>query len=1066
ILNARLFEQIQRERQGSEELTRNLERERDTLETIMESTNAQIAYLDPKFNFVMVNSAYVTGSDHTKDELIGRNHFELFPNPENEAIFKKVRDTGKAIEFKAKPFEYADQPWRGVTYWDWILVPIKDTAGNVIGLVLSLVDVTESIRTRQLSDALNDINAAISSTFDANEIMQRVVSGGTKAIGAEAGVLHLREGDHWVAQHAYGLPREVIGTRFTDEQMKASVIAASTKKQVVSNDVYSDERVDWDTVEKYNIRSFLVVPLVVKENVTGVLMFSYHSAPVAFTDAQIDFARKLATLTSLTLERAQLHFSVQKELSRSKLLQDIAISATTNPDLRTIADEILKALNRHLNLQAGDIKTLDEKGQTLRLLASFGYRKATVKRIKGLPVERSDFLTAEAVRRRKLLTHEDDVLTPARTQALKEAGLENSRYMVTPVDYRGTIIGAFSLAFEGKRAFTKNELDLFHSIAHTIGQAIENARLFEAELEAQKQAKSALEVSNLLLKAADTLATSIDLHQVLESLADIVLEVTGRSRIVVNLIDEKTGELTVMMSRGEPVASVGTRFSLYDLVRPFTRSVLEKRTAIIDFESPEIPAATRKKVIEPLKVRLALFVPLILEGEVTGNIGIDTPGERREFTQRDIELVEAIASQAAVAIENARFHEKSVARARTLEAVGQMGSLITSTLSMRDALAQVIDYSKILLDVPSSLVLLLDQESEVFKVTASEGIPEDIMRKEITLDEATSLGFNRPMPALIDDLSVLSSIPFFAASGKEGFVSALVSPIFIEATLQGLIIIQDKQHLSPSEEDVAAFRLFTTQAATAIKNAERYEAERSIADTLQEALLTMPKVIPGVTFGYIYHSATETARVGGDFYDLFELEHGRIGIIIGDVSGKGLEAATLTALVKNTIGAYAYEYTSPAAVMAKTNDIVSNASSDSSFVTVFFGTLDKNTGDLIYCSAGHPPAVLERVNGDIEMLTVGSPAIGAFAGLRYIEDKATLRPGDILVLYTDGLTEARRNTEFFGEEGLVSSIKDIGVVPADDVARAIFNRVIDFTGGDLSDDVALLTVRLEGKYEV
>jgi PAS domain S-box-containing protein len=138
-----LLEQVTQEQKRIEGLVEALTQEADTLETIMENTGAQIAYLDSDFNFVKVNSAYARSSGHPVEELIGRNHFELFPDEENKAIFEQVRDTGKPVEFHDKPFEYAYQPWRGITYWDWTLVPITNASGQTQGLVLSLVDTTE-----------------------------------------------------------------------------------------------------------------------------------------------------------------------------------------------------------------------------------------------------------------------------------------------------------------------------------------------------------------------------------------------------------------------------------------------------------------------------------------------------------------------------------------------------------------------------------------------------------------------------------------------------------------------------------------------------------------------------------------------------------------------------------------------------------------------------------------------------------------------------------------------------------------------------------------------------------
>jgi PAS domain S-box-containing protein len=118
----------------------------------MEHTDAHLAYLDPDFNFIWVNSSYAKGSGHTINEIIGRNHFDLFPNEENQAIFEMVRDTGKPVEFNDKPFEYKYQPWRGITYWDLTLTPIKDSTGRVQGLVLSLLETTERKKLDQLKD--------------------------------------------------------------------------------------------------------------------------------------------------------------------------------------------------------------------------------------------------------------------------------------------------------------------------------------------------------------------------------------------------------------------------------------------------------------------------------------------------------------------------------------------------------------------------------------------------------------------------------------------------------------------------------------------------------------------------------------------------------------------------------------------------------------------------------------------------------------------------------------------------------------------------------------------------
>ncbi len=125
------------------------------LDAILDSILSHVAYLDRDFRFVRVNETYARGCGHSAEELIGRNHFELFPNEENERIFTRVRDTGEPYYVQAKPFFYRDQPERGITYWDWWLRPVRGADGSVEGMVLSLHDVTAQERAREEVERLN-----------------------------------------------------------------------------------------------------------------------------------------------------------------------------------------------------------------------------------------------------------------------------------------------------------------------------------------------------------------------------------------------------------------------------------------------------------------------------------------------------------------------------------------------------------------------------------------------------------------------------------------------------------------------------------------------------------------------------------------------------------------------------------------------------------------------------------------------------------------------------------------------------------------------------------------------
>ena len=147
------------ERKTSEEA---LKRERDLLQAVMNGAkNSHLVYLDRNFNFVLVNEAYAASCGYKPDEMVGKNYFALYPHAENEIIFSRVRDTGKPFQIKDKPFEYPDQPERGITYWDWTLNPVKDSSGLVTGLIFSLFETTERKQSEKIMTEAQERTSAI-----------------------------------------------------------------------------------------------------------------------------------------------------------------------------------------------------------------------------------------------------------------------------------------------------------------------------------------------------------------------------------------------------------------------------------------------------------------------------------------------------------------------------------------------------------------------------------------------------------------------------------------------------------------------------------------------------------------------------------------------------------------------------------------------------------------------------------------------------------------------------------------------------------------------------------------
>lgn len=264
---------------------------------------------------------------------------------------------------------------------------------------------------------------------------------------------------------------------------------------------------------------------------------------------------------------------------------------------------------------------------------------------------------------------------------------------------------------------------------------------------------------------------------------------------------------------------------------------------------------------------------------------------------------------------------------------------------------------------------------------------------------------------------------------------------------------------------------FLRSLSDAVQTTIRSEQERvqdaQIASVLQMGLRNELSKAKGLTGASLYISATAQAMVGGDFFDLYELSDDRVVVVMGDVSGKGVEAAAMASLVKTALAAYAWSFLDPAGMLDSLNTLFLNFSRLETFASMVVVSINVQSGKAMYCSAGHPPAMVAHrgSEGDVnlELLTVQSPIIGAFEGMTYSNGTFAMGRGDVLYLYTDGTTEARNSHgAFFGEESLRDSLLKACRGPVERVPQEIYADVSRFAEGDLHDDIAMVAVRYDG----
>ena len=243
---------------------------------------------------------------------------------------------------------------------------------------------------------------------------------------------------------------------------------------------------------------------------------------------------------------------------------------------------------------------------------------------------------------------------------------------------------------------------------------------------------------------------------------------------------------------------------------------------------------------------------------------------------------------------------------------------------------------------------------------------------------------------------------------------------------------------------------------------EARNQDKRIAQALQTGMRNELQSVEGISTQGIYSSATAAAVIGGDFYDLIRLPHKRACVIMGDVSGKGVEAASVSAAVRTALGAYSWQGLEPARMVRLLNDFLLGFSRLETFATLFVGIVDRQSSTLTYCSAGHPPSLLIRASGEVESLDVQSGVVGAFHEMRYRNGYVRLSEGDMLLLYTDGTTEARSPTgDFFGDEGLRDAIMMQAPRGFEGFLDRMLNVLDNFTERRLEDDVAMVLLRFD-----
>jgi serine phosphatase RsbU (regulator of sigma subunit) len=606
------------------------------------------------------------------------------------------------------------------------------------------------------------------------------------------------------------------------------------------------------------------------------------------------------------------------------------------------------------------------------------------------------------------------------------------------------------------------ELDALAEFAARVAHALRlGARAREVEVELGR--------TSALLSVIGEAISHLSLAHTLETAVERIAALLAIDRVGIYLRDERH-RLTTAAGRELDEGHESVASALLGLA---TGALRARETILVHTGGRDPALEPAERALEAARVSSALAVPLRADDETIGLL-VAYPGVRRP-SAAERALLAALASQLAVAVQNARLHEEAKelgeALSSVLEAERQQARRLGALYEIANTFTRSLSLERTLQSVTETIVHVLAVDAAVIRVPNERGdalVPGAVHVADGRLMDAVRTILARPQPfGHLTTPLVLDHDSAMRAGGAHALLApflakgstAVVVPIAAQGELLAQLTILSLDPAAPiSAETAATAETIATQAALALDNARLYQQQKAFAETIQRALLPGQRPeIAGFDIGAMYDAAARL-DVGGDVYDFLELGDGRIAIVLGDVTGHGVDATADMAMAKFVFRSLAREHPEPADFLAHANQVIAGDIAPSKFITMVYLALH-TSGRLACASAGHPAPRLVLEDGTVEALSCGGLALGIDDGQVYEQLDAELARGAAVVLYTDGVVEARSGGELYGTERLDACLGGRAGLPAQALAAAVLADCRAFAGGELRDDCAVVVAR-------
>ncbi len=572
-----------------------------------------------------------------------------------------------------------------------------------------------------------------------------------------------------------------------------------------------------------------------------------------------------------------------------------------------------------------------------------------------------------------------------------------------------------------------------------------------------------LKVEPLLLEVADVVNTTLDLDTTLRRVAELVRKVIDYEIFAILLLNEKTQDLRIRFQVGY-AREVAERIKI-KIGQGVTGQAAQRREAILVDDVSKHP----EYISGAPDVRSELAIPLIVKNRVIGVLNLETH-EAGRFTDEHKRLLTLIGSRMAVGIENARLHTRTTKQARTLVLLNEIARELTSILNVDELLKRIAELLSRLIDYQMFSILLLDATGDKLQHRFSLRFQENIQIKhDVPLgDGLVGYAARHRQAVLVPDVS---KDPRYILLNPETR-SELAVPLIYKDKVIGVLDLEHTKRGFFTDDHNRTVTTLAAQVAIAIENARLYEEiarqekrlERDLALARELQFRLLPHSLPKLANLEVAAKFRPARAIGGDLYDFVNYSLDHLGMVIGDVSGKGAPAAIYAALVSGILRSHAPIEPGPAEMLRAVNFSLGERRIEGQFVSLIYAVWDDRNRSVKIANSGLPRPLYCH-DGKIEVIEATGLPLGLFDDAEYDEFTFKAKPGDMFVFFSDGILDARNKAgDMFGRHRTEAIIAGCAEISADCVVKSLFKAVTEHAAGEEAfDDETVVAIKVKGE---